>query len=303
MSKLHFYPRVIAGVVFLVLFSSQVFAAPTLKTATLWGRTIRYEVVTISNARLSYDGSAFAFDSKDGTKVYRLVLNTAFFAMEAGQIWDGFANQKKLLQPNVSQWKDFVPSLVGLHQQFAKGEGLAGVQKKVVLQQLQHLDGQLEAAAWYPLYRQISLEYKNQAVAKEKFVRQFSAIRKSTIEFHELSHLLDEMVLQETKGKVSPAAQERFLADSEMRAFVTELAYGQNPRDSLWQAVSGVSDEIRRGKNVDSSLQKLAQVLTVIQKTSTLDQGRVVACLCSLSRDKFRGLAYQLYRGFRFAPS
>jgi hypothetical protein len=83
--------------------------------------------------------------------------------------------------------------------------------------------------------------------------------RLKTIELHEVSHLIDMRGVEDIQGE----AFERF---TELNAFYTELAFGSNPHDVMAQGLAGLLDELRQGRPVDYSIQKVATVLHFLKK-------------------------------------
>lgn len=265
------------------------------KRAVVWGREISYHYIPVNNERVRYDGTAYVATDKKGNRENRLVLNSAFFKKEADGIFDDFEkepNPSTGLQVNL---EEFVAVLFDAERRLKEGEGLDGDEKKKLLLHLQDLENQLKYAAWFDIYR----KSKN----KSDFVRAFAKIRGATIEYHELSHLRDELEWAELAGGDSPELKRDdsvFWNQTEVRAFLTEMAYGVNPRDSLFQAVAGGIQEIRRGKNMDFSVQKLNSVLQIAQKLSPMSANGF-DCLCCLTVEHARAIARRIYHDDRLA--
>lgn len=293
----------IIGQVFAVL-GPQAFAAETRKVKILWGEAISYELTTVKSGRVSYDGSAYVARDEKGGPANKVVINTVFFEKEAGELWEFFSSGAKPGNSDMSNRSDLASSLIAIEKRITDGTGLSGKEKRDILGQLEWLERELKIAAWHPVYRKVVTEKGNSATARRYFTEMFSEIRKSTIEIHELSHLLDERrVGDRTWADWADPEKRRFVRDSEIRAFITELAYGCNPRDTLWQAVSGVKDEVSRGRDVDASLSKFADVLRAAEKTGILDVRGIVACLCTLSNEQSRMIALRLYEDYRLTAS
>ena len=265
------------------------------KTATLWGHTVSYRFIPINNERVRYDGTAYVAADKKGNRENRLVLNSAFFKKEAELIFGDFEKQ-----PNPSiglrvDLAEFIAVLSSAEQRLGEGDGLKGDQKKKLLTHLRDLEHQLQYAAWYGIYKRSKDE--------NDFARAFAEVRASTIEYHELSHLRDELEWAGLAGPDSPELKRDdavFWNQTEVRAFLTELAYGSNPRDSIFQAVTGGIQEIERGKNMDFSIQKLNSVLKIAQKLSPMPMNGF-ACLCCLTVEHSRIIARQVYQDVRLA--
>ena len=279
-------------------------AAQTRKVKVVWGEAIAYELSTVPDSSVRYDGTAFVVRREENEPVNRVIINTAYFEREAENLWDFFSSGIRPGASSLSRRPDLALSLIALEEKISNGGALSGTEKKEILEELELLERELKIAAWYPVYNKAVTEKKNAAAARRYFIQLFSDIRKSTIEFHELSHLLDERRLRAgLSAEFSGPEQRRFARDSEIRAFITELAYGCNPRDSLWQAVSGVKDEVKQGRDVDASLSKFADVLRASEKTGIPGVRGIVACLCTLSTEQSRAIALRLYDGYRLTFS
>ena len=259
------------------------------KRVVVWGREISYHFIPINNERVRYDGTAYvSIDKKNGNRENRLVLNSAFFAKEAEQIFDDFEKQP---DPSIGLQVDlekFIAVLSDAERRLKEGDGLSGDQRKMLVAYLEDLEHQLQDAAWYGVYK------KSQN--KNDFVRTFTNIRSATIEYHELSNLRDEIEWAELASGNSPALKRDdalFWNQTEVRAFLTEMAYGLNPRDSIFQAVTGGIQEIKGGKNMDFSIQKLNSVLKIARNLPMGGNG--FACLCFLTVEHARAIAVQVY--------
>ena len=224
------------------------------KVAEIWGHRVAYQLVILKDKSQSDDGKALVI-SRGKKQFNRVVVNTTYFEKEALEIWKTFESTRPPLfqyHPapvlSVDQWHD--------------------------------LKKQLQYVAWHPVYLKAKAGHRNTRSARRDFVKTFREIRTRTIEYHELSHILDQNLMLGDLGRAD------FGSLSETRAFITELAYGENPLDSLWQGAAGALDEMRRGKNVDSSRLKMKMVLEATQTPLTL-----------LSRSATKNLALLLHKG------
>lgn len=264
-----------------------------MKTATLWGRPVSYRYIPINNSTVRYDGTSYVYADKKGTRENRLVLNSAFFRKEAEQIFADFEKKPDFPPDQTVDLAEFVAVLTDAEERLKQGDGLTGEQKKILLTHLEELERQLQYSAWFPVYQS--------AKNKSDFIGAFAAVRAKTIEYHELSHLLDESEWADIAGRNSSLKRDDavFWNQTEVRAFLTELAYGSNPRDSVFQTVSGAVDEIRRGRNMDFSIQKLNEVLKIVSELVGGQDG--FAYLCCLTPTYARTIAQRLYTDFRMA--
>lgn len=293
---------IVAGTSFAVTETAQ--ASQARKVKILWGEEIAYELTTVKSGRVSYDGTAYVARNENGEPANKVVLNTAFFEKEAAEIWDFFSSGATPAPSAMTDRSDLAALLIDIEKKISDGNGLTGGERRGILAELELLDRELRIAAWHPVYLKATRARGNTAAARRYFIQLFSDIRKSTIELHELSHLLDERRARDfASAGWAETEKRRFVRDSEIRAFITELAYGCNPRDSLWQAVSGVEHEVREGRDVDASLSKFADVLRAAEKTGILNQRGIVACLCTLSNEQSRMIALRLYYDYRLTAS
>lgn len=259
-----------------LLGASVSYASVQEKKASLWGETFSYQLVILTKKNAIYDGKAFTVE-RGAKKIRRVVLNNAFFEKEGLELWNEFI-------------KGTPPSLAGsppLMEFLDKLKSFNGSEINNLVDQLTILKNQLQYASWYDVYQQAKGD-------KKKFVKQFVKLREETIEYHELSHLLDEIRLERRKG----STDEKFAQDTELRAFLTELVYGENPRDSLWQVVSGVLAEIKMSSVSDYSIHKLVEVLEATRTIPWVARGDELCFLCYLTpshAQEVGNLAYQDY--------
>ncbi|EKD42822.1 MAG: hypothetical protein ACD_73C00005G0002, partial [uncultured bacterium] len=280
----------LTGLLFIV-FPATGFTSVGLKMAVLWNQTISYELVTIQKNRVGYDGLSFITHRGKKT-INRAVINTINFKKEALAIWKDFEKNPNQFSGTVISLADLIRHLEVVHDD---GWGTSHMQKRDLLKIMAELEKQLQYVSWYGAYHRIRENSPNGNKAQKEFISEFEKTRKQTIEYHELSHLVDatnsgETVLETGKSNLSGEL-------SEVRAFITELAYGQNPADTLWQMVAGVIDEINQGQNVDSSIFKMKLVLGEVQKRVPMQQtDNAITCLCGLSRQHSQEIALALYR-------
>ncbi len=258
-----------------LFFSLPVSASVQTKRAEIWGRPIEYQRVVLKNNKVDYDGKSFVVKQGEET-INRVVINTAFFEKEADAIWKNFERKKGGIHHS--------PDLMTFLNRLQSGDHHS------LLADLLELKEQLEWAAWHPLYEEIRRGEENETKARKTFVRRFRETRMKTVEWHELSHLLDEM------GGIKK--EEREAQATEVKAFLTELVYGDNPQDSFWQVVATVASEIRKGENIDYSLNKLQGVLEAVCQMPWYVQGEKVCFLCYLSKERSAEVALWAYRNY-----
>ena len=248
---------------FVLFFPILAVAGVQQKSGTIWGEPISYELVILQNKNDPCDGKALI--TAGGKN--RVVINTVNFEKEALTIWNTFEVSKKMPPTDLKSLMD--------HPAWKSGSS----------NQLHELEDLLEMAAWHPLYIKTLGTHQNRRKARSDFVKTFESIRRQTIEHHELSHLLDKEKMRD-------------LGDSsEVRAFLAELAYGQNPLDSLWQAVAGMRNEIRQGKNLDASTMKIRLVLGKNFKILTDPQSLAHLLYQNTNRDLVSMMSEQKRKG------
>lgn len=260
------------------------YASVQQKEATLWGETFSYQLVILTKSNVSYDGKAFTIKS-GAKKIRRVVLNNAYFEKEANELWNSFLNGTNPSLVGSPQLMAFLAQLKSLH---------GNNNSSYLLDQLVLLKRQLQYASWYDIYKKKLEQTKNSSQAKKEFKKEFIQLRMATIEAHELSHLLDEIHLEQGQGK----ADEQFAHDTEVKAFLTELVYGANPRDSLWQVVTGALDEIKAVGPSDDSIHKLTQFLETARNVSWIPHGNELCFLCYLSHSHAEEVARLVYRNY-----
>jgi hypothetical protein len=116
--------------------------------------------------------------------------------------------------------------------------------------------------AWRGLFQNSLEKTASLKKAEELFVKAFIASRMRTIHFHEAAHIID-------CSKTTDRETTKFKRYSELNAFYTELAYSENPKDVLAQTLVGVLDELKQGKSVDFSIEKLTSLLNYLQNKKT----------------------------------
>ncbi len=269
-----------------------------VRSLQLWDQSVQYQLTIHENARLPYDGESYAKDV-DGKKVYHVSLNKVFFEREAKDLFRRLSNDSlnpSKANPLISNQRlmDLERGLLALRR-----EGKAwGALNSDSLEDLRRLQLLLEGLAWNELF-QSSLKRTFSAKQAEKlFVTEFTRNRLQTIEHHEASHVID--LMNSAKGGDST----EFERHSELNAFYTELVYGTHPLDVMSQAIAGFIDEMRQGKPVDFSIEKVATVVGFIKKcpkyASRLAKGKMSRCclevLAELSREDFKLAGQDLYR-------
>jgi len=280
--KLIFYFLTVLGI---FSFLIPALALANQKPLSIWGQELNYEVVSLSNKHRSYDGLAIRLN-RSGKKINRVILNTAYFQQEATEIWEDFQYNPKpsvIVSPNLMT---FLVNLMETNRNFS--------QKQSLISQLGELKEQLQYAAWQKVYAK--------AKNKKEFIRLFIQTRKKTIEYHELSHLLDAVLWEKQQLTSHEMRDEKqFAHDTEVRAFLTELVYGPNPQDSLWQIVTGVLQEIKQGRSIDYSVEKLKDILVMAQAINWIPRGELLCFLCFLSKESATDIATKLYHRYTLA--
>src|SRR3989338_4695210 len=67
-------------------------AAQTRKVKVVWGEAIAYELSTVADSSVRYDGTAFVVRREENEPVNRVIINTAYFEREAENLWDFFSS-------------------------------------------------------------------------------------------------------------------------------------------------------------------------------------------------------------------
>lgn len=230
-------------------------ASPEVKTRQFDGLTLEYRLQIENNPRVAYDGQAFV-RTEGGKRIYTVLLNRAYFDREGGEIFDRLS---KGSEPQ----RDRAETSEGLAVLEADGISLG----RIPVAKLRGLQIRLENAAWRDLHERCVAAQASARKARKDFVQAFARARLASIEEHEVSHLID---LASGGDETSPA----FARETELKAFYAELARGGNPLDSMSQALAGLLDEVRRGRTVDYSREKVATVLRFLRASPNL-RGRI----------------------------
>ena len=222
------------------------------RTLKIWDREIEYQLLIKKDRGLSHDGEAFTKKVK-GQKISYVVLNPAFFEKEAEALFERFRREKNpsanLKSLNSQELARLEEKLLSFQGGIISLSSLAPSSKE----SLKKLKTLFEEIAWRTLYKASLAKSGVLQEAKEIFIKDFTTSRLRTIEHHEAAHLYDILGSAETK---SP----EFEKFTEVNAFYAELVHGENPHDSMAQAVSGLIDEMNRGKVVDYSVEKVLSV-------------------------------------------
>lgn len=226
-------------------------APPEVKTRQFDGLTLEYRLQIENNPRVAYDGQAFV-RTEAGKRIYTVLLNRAYFEREGGEIFDRLSKGSEPQRDSPEA-----------------GEGIAVLETDwfspghIPVAGLRTLQIQLENAAWRDLHERCVATQASARKARRDFVRAFARARLASIEEHEVSHLID---LARGGDEASPD----FARETELKAFYAELARGGNPLDSMSQALAGLLDEVRRGRTVDYSREKVAAVLRFLRASPNL---------------------------------
>lgn len=226
-------------------------APPEVKTRQFDGLTLEYRLQIENNPRVAHDGQAFV-RTEAGKRIYTVLLNRAYFEREGGEIFDRLSKGSESRRESPEA-----------------GEGIAALEADwfspghIPVAELRALQIQLENAAWRELHERCVAAHASARKARRDFVRAFARARLASIEEHEVSHLID---LARGGDEASPD----FARETELKAFYAELARGGNPLDSMSQALAGLLDEVRRGRTVDYSREKVAAVLRFLRASPNL---------------------------------
>ncbi len=226
-------------------------AAPEVRTRQFDGLSLEYRLQIENNPRVAYDGQAFVRTVGE-KRIYTVLLNRAYFQREGGEIFDRLS--KKSEPQRVRE---------------ESNEGIAALEGdwlslgRIPVAELRALQIRLENAAWRDLHERCVAAHASARKARKDFVQAFARARLASIEEHEVSHLID---LARGGDETSPA----FARETELKAFYAELARGGNPLDSMSQALAGLLDEVRRGRTVDYSREKVAAVLRFLRASPNL---------------------------------
>lgn len=245
----------------LAFFSSSVRAEETTKDGgeirylQVWGRKVEYHFLLQWNSMIHDDGEAFRTTWK-GRPANFVVLNRAFFETDARELFRDLYRSKGT-EKNLLSNAEF---LAGLEKRLFSVQGTSPVSRQT-LSALRALQFSLEQAAWREDYEESWKGASGYKAAEAKFAARFLQVRMKTNEYHEVAHLID---LTESSDNDS----DPFNRYTELNAFYTELAYGENPQDVMVQALSGLLEEIEQGKTLDYSIEKVATVLRFLKDHS-----------------------------------
>ncbi len=243
------------------------------KSLQLWGEEIQYSLKIQKNSALEQDGESFLKKGKKGRTLH-VVLNPVYFSSEAKALFERLSQEKKApaVEGDMEQWKEIEGHLLA-------GRSLSPELREV----LRGLKSSFETAAWREVFQDCLPKTGSHVAARACFVEAFTQTRLRTIEYHEVSHLLD---LRQAAGESESPDFER---DSELKAFFTELKYGENPLDVMAQALAGYLDEAQQGKSVDFSTLKVRKVLEFTKKhrkfASRLKAGKNARCCLDMLRE------------------
>lgn len=230
----------------------------SFRSLKIWDQQVTYQVELKNDPRGFSDGESFQKKSK-GYSTYHVVLNRALIRKEAEQLFQQFEAVPK--NPftknhfNFPEWNRFEQDLLSSQDSRFK------VKDPRIKNTLQALKEELEYLAWFRVYEKSVKESGSRAEALEKFLQYFSLIRDKTVEYHEVAHLID---LMKVNSQESYSAE--FEKYTELNAFYTELAYGENPYDTMAHAVVGLLDEIDQAKLKDYSIEKVSTLLRFLKE-------------------------------------
>lgn len=212
----------------------------------IWNQKLDYQYRIEHNSHVPYDGKAFV-EEKQGAFKAHVVLNTAYFAQEARSLF------KKLQRSTPTKGPSFPKNLLGPLQKLSTTPSSLNSLPHKTLHQIKAWQENLALLSWNKVYQTCRISTDNRRKALLLFIEKFVQSRMRTIEYHEVSHLID------VKNHPN-APQQHFARRTELNAFYTELAYGENPLDVLAQALSGVLEEAHQGRLVDFSTEKVIQL-------------------------------------------
>lgn len=223
------------------------------RSLTIWNRPVEYRLLIQENSALKFDGEAFV-KTHEGRRVNYVSLNRAFLKKEAEDLFLRFEKTGESMTGFPIPAKN---QLMTLERELMISQGhVLSVGAKNSLRALQL---HFEALAWNPVYRDALQGAASRQAALNRFTEKFIQIRSRAIEYHEASHLIDIAEAVETESQ----AFEKY---TELNAFYTELAYGDNPYDVLSQGLVGLRDEMNRGGSVDYSLEKVLAILRFLRE-------------------------------------
>lgn len=230
----------------------------SLRTLQIWDTQITYQFELKNDPQWPSDGESFKKMLK-GQPVYHVVLNKAFFRKEAEQLFQQFEKIPKdpftKNRSDFPEWNQFEQDLLSIQDSPFK------VKDPRIKNTLQELKEKLEHLAWFKVYEKSVKESASRKEAQEIFLQQFTLLRDKTIEYHEAAHLID---LMQVSSQESHSTE--FEKYTELNAFYTELAYSENPYDSMAHAVVGLLDEIDQTKIRDYSIEKVSTLLRFLKE-------------------------------------
>lgn len=225
------------------------------RSLPLWGTTISYQFILKEDPKVKFDGEAF-FRKEGGQRINYVVVNTAFFRKEALELFSRFKQTKMDAGfPSMAKLKNLEGVLLPLQEVNLQKDTISSAH----FEDLKHLQNALEKLAWSELVQDSLRSTNSEEEAFNQFLSRFTKIRVDTIERHEAAHLID---IQGTKGDHLPGFDKK----TELGAFFTELAYGPNPQDVMAQAIAGLLDELKKGKPVDYSIEKVTTTLEFLKE-------------------------------------
>ncbi len=225
-----------------------------VRAISIWNQPIKYEYSVKQDQSVDYDGEAFVKD-QDGRRVNVVILNKVFFKKEAQNLF------RKFKHSDVDNIALSDEELILLEKKLGLGQadqlfGFSG--RNDLKSAAKRLQAAFEYKAWHGIYEDSIKNNSSASKAESEFSDKFTRIRMRTIEYHEVSHLAD---LANAKGNL----RSDFEKFTELNAFYTELAYGENPWDVMSQAMTGVVDELTQQKSVDFSIEKVASAIKVLK--------------------------------------
>jgi len=232
-----------------------------VRSSSLWDKKLQYRLIIHPDPKASYDGESFA-RIKDGAKTLFVILNTAFLEKEGLNLFHRLSEKEK------ANSVDGAFNLSRLEKKVFLKDSTCRILRndREVRRMLELLQSRFERDAWEGALWAALLQSSSRKEAEHRFVQYFEAVRKVSLEVHEVAHLID----LEEKGDDSSPEFDRY---SELNAFYSELAYGSNPQDVLAQALSGVIEEMDERKPSDYSSAKVATVLALLEKDPSFHEG------------------------------
>ncbi len=253
---LFFFTLILSGSVFSVPAFTYENSSPRYRQ--IWGQDVAYQLEIKNDPQWPSDGESFKKMVK-GRAVYHVVLNRAYYKKEAEQLFRQFEQMPKIQFTdslfNFPEWKHFEKDLLSIKDAPLKVKNIH------VKSTLKALKGKLEYLAWFKVYEKSVKESVSKEEAQRKFTQQFSQIRDKIIEYHEVAHVIDLM-----KVSVEESHSAEFERYTELNAFYTELAYSENPYDTMAHAVVGLLDEIDQAKTTDYSIEKVSTLLRFLKE-------------------------------------